>query len=146
MGSLTKEVMEQHLRAAKIDLKGTVVIFRQGNGAGLSGLQKVSAHTASSIIILSLQGDGQTNADDADSQSLRILLALRGLRFGSDGKGHVVVEVADVDNSSVLAIMGGEAVELIVAHDFVSRVILQSSRQSGLSQVLSTVLGFDGNE
>eukprot|EP00662_Eupelagonemidae_sp_cell21_P033793 gene33793-21867_t len=68
-----------------------------------------------------------------------------------DGGGVVVVEametdlkqaelrllgtsVADIDNREVVKLMGGDHVETI------------SSRQAGLSQILASVLGFEGSE
>eukprot|EP01065_Artemidia_motanka_P018335 TRINITY_DN21656_c0_g1_i1.p1 TRINITY_DN21656_c0_g1~~TRINITY_DN21656_c0_g1_i1.p1 ORF type:complete len:1077 (+),score=262.69 TRINITY_DN21656_c0_g1_i1:55-3285(+) len=141
-----KEEMETELRESTLRLLGSVVICRQGNATMVQTLRHVSAHRASSIILLSMQG-AQLTADDADAFSLRVCLALRGLGFGHDGMaGHAVVELADIDNRALIHLMGGEVVETIVAYDFVSRVIIQSSRQNGISQVLSKLLGFEGSE
>eukprot|EP01061_Rhynchopus_euleeides_P006537 TRINITY_DN15575_c0_g1_i2.p1 TRINITY_DN15575_c0_g1~~TRINITY_DN15575_c0_g1_i2.p1 ORF type:complete len:799 (+),score=301.99 TRINITY_DN15575_c0_g1_i2:92-2398(+) len=135
-----KEVMEQETRNSNINLRGSMVVFRKGNPCVLHDLQHVSAKTARSVIVLSPVG---LSADEADAKSLRVVLCLVGLGYK---QGHVTVEIADVDNRELVHIIGGSLVETVVAHDFIGRLIIQSSRQKGLAPILERILGFEGCE
>ena len=69
-----------------------------------------------------------------------------GLRAKCASKGHIVCEMCDVDNEPLVRMVGGEAVETIVAHDVIGRLMIQCARQPGLAQVWNDVLGFEGCE
>ena len=140
LAEVDKEVMEQETRNSNLNLRGSMVVFRKGNPTVLHDLQHVSAKNARSVIVLSPVG---LSADEADAKSLRVVLCLVGLGYK---QGHVTVEIADVDNRELVHIIGGSLVETVVAHDFIGRLIIQSSRQKGLAPILEHVLGFEGCE
>lgn len=51
-------------------------------------------------------------------------------------KGHVVVEMGDIDNEQLVKLVGsGIGVETVVAHDVIGRLMIQCARQPGLAQV-----------
>ena len=116
------------------------VVFRKGSPMVIQDLMMVSAYTARSIILLA----DAANADRADADTLRSVLALKSIKYGL--VGHVVAEVRDVDNEPLVKIVGGEEVETVVSHDIMGRLMLMSARQPGLAKVYSEVLGFDGDE
>ena len=60
--------------------------------------------------------------------------------------GHVVVELQDINNRQLIRLVGGDIVECVVAHEFIGRLIIQSSRQQGISKVLENLFGFGGDE
>ena len=68
--------------------KSIPVIFRVGNPASITSLQKVSASTASAILVLS---DDSNNADISDAITSRVILSLKGLKEGLSG--HIVAEM-----------------------------------------------------
>eukprot|EP01062_Namystynia_karyoxenos_P058150 TRINITY_DN4956_c0_g2_i2.p1 TRINITY_DN4956_c0_g2~~TRINITY_DN4956_c0_g2_i2.p1 ORF type:complete len:943 (+),score=297.45 TRINITY_DN4956_c0_g2_i2:113-2830(+) len=144
LAEMEKEQMEHEIRTAQssgaLELRGSMVVCRRGNPTVLHCLQHVSAGTARSVVVLSPAG---VCADEADARSLRSVMCLVGLRYE---KGHVTVEVQDVDNKDLVHIIGGDCVETVVAHDFIGRLIVQSSRQSGLAKILEQILGFEGHE
>ena len=140
LAEVDKEVMEQETRNTNINLRGSMLVFRKGNPTVLHDLQHVSAKTSRSVIVLSPIG---LSADEADAKSLRVVLCLVGLGYK---QGHVTVEIADVDNRELVHIIGGHLVETVVAHDFIGRLIIQSSRQKGLAPILERILGFEGCE
>jgi hypothetical protein len=61
-------------------------------------------------------------------------------------KGHIVVELSDLDNEVLLKLVGGDLVETVVAHDVIGRLMIQCARQPGLAQVncctLNTLVTF----
>ena len=140
LAEVDKEMMESEIRESRILELGSMVVCRTGNPTVLHDLQHVSAKTARSVIVLSSVG---MSADEADAKSLRVVLCLVGLQYT---RGHITVEVADVDNKELVHIIGKDSVETVVAHDFIGRLIVQSSRQPGLAPILERVLGFEGCE
>ncbi|CAK4086154.1 unnamed protein product [Aphanomyces euteiches] len=141
LAELEKEHLEAELHSQMHvdDLLGTKVVFRSGNPLLIVDLLKVSAHTARSIVIMASLGD----ADKSDASVLRIILSLLGL---PSLRGHVVAEVRDIDNEPLIALVGGGAVETLVSHDVIGRLVIMSARSPGLAKVFSAVLGFAGNE
>lgn len=50
-------------------------------------------------------------------------------------RGHVVVEMSDLDNEPLVKLVGGELIETVVAHDVIGRLMIQCALQPGLAQV-----------
>lgn len=134
------------------DRMGTSIITRQGQAIEVFNLRKVSARQASSITILS---PAPHLADESDAQVTRIMLALTGkLGPPKNGgiKGHVVLELCDIDNQPYVALaiadeeVKNEVVKPIVAHDLTGRLMIQCALQPGLSAVFAHILAFEDNE
>ena len=98
-----KEWMDEYLRDNVTDLKGSVIITRQGLPIDLYSLRKVNCTKARSIVVLSVESD----PDESDAQTVRTVLALTGAMGvpGQDGiTGHVVCEVCDIDNQEMMLV------------------------------------------
>lgn len=54
-------------------------------------------------------------------------------------RGHIVVELSDLDNEVLVKLVGGDVVETVVAHDVIGRLMIQCARQPGLAQVRSVL-------
>ena len=59
---------------------------------------------------------------------------------------QVVAEIREAHNVELARTVGGDEVQLVLADDLISRILVQSTRQSGLSGVFSELLGFEGSE
>ena len=136
-----KEKMERELNLMlkKREMKGTSVVFRQGSRLMVGDLDKVSVHTARSVVVFS---NSNVESDKADAEVLQVVLNLSNL----DLIGHVVAEVKDKDNEALIHLIGRGNVETVVSHDVIGRLMLMSVRQPGLAEVYGSVLGFDGDE
>ena len=55
-----------------------------------------------------------------------------------------MVEVCDIDNEPLVRMVGGSAVETVVSHDIIGRLMIQCARQPGLATVWEQLMGFDG--
>lgn len=75
----------------------------------------------------------------SDARALRTVLSLTGVKEGL--RGHIVVELSDLDNEVLVKLVGGDLVETVVAHDVIGRLMIQCARQPGLAQVNFTSLG-----
>ncbi|KAH9782858.1 putative ion channel CASTOR [Citrus sinensis] len=129
MAERDKEEMELDISKMEFDFKGTSVICRSGSPLILADLKKVSVSKARAIIVLAEDG----NADQSDARALRTVLSLTGVKEGL--RGHIVVELSDLDNEVLVKLVGGDLVQTVVAHDVIGRLMIQCARQPGLAQV-----------
>eukprot|EP00944_MAST-04C_sp_MAST-4C-sp1_P008390 g8390.t1 len=109
------EVME------RCTLLNSKIIVRTGSISSQSDLAKMAASFARAIIVLAPEGA----ADKADASVLRCVLSLKGLSIPLSG--HVVAEMRDIDNTSLVEVVGGSSVETIVSHDIVGRLMIQAA-------------------
>ncbi|XP_020410747.1 ion channel CASTOR isoform X3 [Prunus persica] len=140
MAERDKEEMELDIAKMEFNFKGTSVICRSGSPLILADLKKVSVSKARAIIILAEDG----NADQSDARALRTVLSLTGVKEGL--RGHIVVELSDLDNEVLVKLVGGDLVETVVAHDVIGRLMIQCARQPGLAQIWEDILGFENCE
>ncbi|XP_027161874.1 ion channel DMI1 isoform X2 [Coffea eugenioides] len=135
-----KEEMEMDIAKLEFDFMGTSVICRSGSPLILADLKKVSVSKARAIIVLA----SNENADQSDARALRVVLSLAGVKEGL--RGHVVVEMSDLDNEPLVKLVGGELIETVVAHDVIGRLMIQCALQPGLAQIWEDILGFENAE
>ncbi|CAI7925715.1 unnamed protein product [Closterium sp. NIES-53] len=115
MSEREKEEMESEIQKMEFNFRGTTVICRSGSPLVLADLKKVSVSTARALIVLA----EAENADAADARALRVVLSLTGVREGL--RGHIVVELSDIDNQQLVKKVWGRMVETVVAHDVRSK-------------------------
>lgn len=140
MAERDKEEMELDIAKMEFNFKGTSVICRSGSPLILADLKKVSVSKARAIIVLAEDG----NADQSDARALRTVLSLTGVKEGL--RGHIVVELSDLDNEVLVKLVGVDLVETVVAHDVIGRLMIQCARQPGLAQIWEDILGFENCE
>ncbi|KAH7685091.1 CASTOR/POLLUX/SYM8 ion channels protein [Dioscorea alata] len=140
MAERDKEEMELDIAKMEFDFKGTSVICRSGSPLILADLKKVSVSKARAVVVLAEDG----NADQSDARALRTVLSLTGVKEGL--RGHIVVELSDLDNEVLVKLVGGDLVETVVAHDVIGRLMIQCARQPGLAQIWEDILGFENCE
>ncbi|KAA8527239.1 hypothetical protein F0562_034664 [Nyssa sinensis] len=140
MAERDKEEMELDIAKMEFHFRGTSVICRSGSPLILADLKKVSVSKARAIIVLAEDG----NADQSDARALRTVLSLTGVKEGL--RGHIVVELSDLDNEVLVKLVGGDLVETVVAHDVIGRLMIQCARQPGLAQIWEDILGFENCE
>ncbi|XP_037422874.1 probable ion channel POLLUX isoform X2 [Triticum dicoccoides] len=135
-----KEEMEMDIGKLGFDFMGTSVICRSGSPLILADLKKVSVSEARVIIVLA----PDENADQSDARALRLVLSLTGVKEGL--RGHIVVEMSDLDNEPLVKLVGGELIETVVSHDVIGRLMIQCALQPGLAQIWEDILGFENAE
>ncbi|RAL39544.1 unnamed protein product [Cuscuta campestris] len=135
-----KEEMETDISKLEFDFMGTSVICRSGSPLILADLKKVSVSKARAIIVLA----SDEKADQSDARALRVVLSLIGVKEGL--RGHVVVEMSDLDSEPLVKLVGGDLVETVVAHDVIGRLMIKCALQPGLAQIWEDILGFENAE
>ena len=140
MANMDKVEMEDAIADKVPDLKNTKVICRRGDPTDLYDLAITSPQTSRSVIVLSPEGE------DADSQVIKTVLALVNDPRRREEKYQIAAEIREAANTDLARVVGGSEVQLVLADDLISKIVVHSSRQSGLSAVYAELLDFDGCE
>jgi voltage-gated potassium channel Kch len=143
LADMDKVEMEEAIRDLVPDTKNTRVICRSGSPCSMQDLAIANPSAARSIIVLIPEEDSES---DADGHTLKVILALTNNPNRRSTPYHVVAEIRDPRNLDVAQIVGKQEVELVLTDDLVSRIMVQTCRQSGLSVVYQELLDFDGAE
>jgi voltage-gated potassium channel Kch len=133
--------MEDEIRARITNPKKTKIIVRTGNPMDLTDLELASPHSARSIIIVAPE-----DSTDPDSVVVKTALALTNNPNRGEGKFHIVGEIQEPDYMEAAQLVGRDEAHWVLASDLISRITVQSCRQSGLSIVYSELLNFAGDE
>ncbi|WP_433509672.1 CASTOR/POLLUX-related putative ion channel [Nonomuraea sp. CA-143628] len=132
-----KLAMEEDIRENIGDLGRTRLVCRTGRPTESRDLNLMNLAAARSVVVLSPDGE------DPDAHVIKILLAL-AKRQGT--RPPVVAAIAASRNIAAARLAGGKDVHLVDSDDTAARLIVQSSRQSGMSVVCMDLLNFDGGE
>ncbi|HEX8220515.1 MAG TPA: NAD-binding protein [Chloroflexia bacterium] len=135
-----KVEMETAIRDKVPNLGKTRVICRTGNPIDLDDLEIVNPQGARSIIVLSPDGE------EPDSQVIKTVLAITNNPNRRPEPYHIVAEIHSPKNMQAAQLVGGTETQLIDVGDTISRLVVQTCRQSGLSVVYTELLDFDGDE
>ncbi len=133
-----KVEMEDEIRARVGDTGRTRVVCRTGSPIDLADLQIVNPEAARAVIILSGE------SDDPDAHVIKSILALTSI--GRDHKYHIVAEIRDSENLEVARLVGRDSALFLPVSDLISRIAVQTCRQSGLSVAYMELLDFGGDE
>lgn len=118
----------------------TRVVCRSGEPSEMTDLDRVSVQTAKSIIVLGGEGG------HGDSRVIKTLLALTNSPTRREEPYHIVTEIRDPKNLEAARIAGRGEAELVAVGELISRITVQTCRQSGLSTVYTELLDFGGDE
>jgi len=159
-----KVAMDEDI-AGSLDGKRLRVVTRSGSPMSMADLELVSLATSKSVIVLAPEAhaNGDTMAaHESDTVVLKSLLAISkvagdaGARIvTTDNAGnasragtelHIVAELQDEKTEAIARMVVGDAAALIVSPPLISRLLVQTGRQSGLSMVYTELLDFGGVE
>ncbi|MFI5171238.1 MAG: hypothetical protein ACHQFW_02550 [Chitinophagales bacterium] len=121
-------------------LKNTKVICRSGDVTNPNDLNIVNPAKAKSIIILGKDDEA------SDFEIIKTILAITNNPNRKKEKYHIVAEMNDIQNYDVAKMVAKDEAELILTDDIVARIMVQTSRQSGLSIVYTELMDFGGDE
>ncbi len=135
-----KVEMEDEIRAQVEDVRNTKIICRTGSPLDLKDLEIVNPRECRSVIILAPE------SENPDPETIKTILALTNNPDRRPEPYHIVAEIEEPRNLEVARMVGGDEVQLIATGDLISRIVVQTSRQSGLSVVYTELLDFGGDE
>lgn len=135
-----KPEMEDTLKDAIDDTKGTKIVCRTGDPWSLESLALANIAGARSVVIV--------GADDA--AAVKTVLAVKAhqqtARQGQAFTGSLVVEVEAAETAASLRSLFGDQLVTVRSTDIVAELTAQACRQRGLSEVFREFLDFDGDE
>jgi voltage-gated potassium channel Kch len=134
-----KVEMEDEIRARLGSLGKLRVVCRTGSPTEPADLELVSPQSAASVLVLTPE------VDDPDAGVIKTLLALSSRKWDGDPP-HVVAAIRQAQNLPPARLAGGEHASVVDVDDLGARLVVQSSRQSGLSVVCTDLLDFGGDE
>src|SRR3954463_16521283 len=140
LSELDRVEMEDLIRAKVGDTGKTRVVCRNGSVIDLADLAVVNPQGARSIIVLS------PTDEDPDTQVIKTVLALTRGPARREEPYHIVAEIENPANLEAARLVGGDETVLIDKSETISRLIVQTSRQSGLSAAYTDLLDFEGAE
>lgn len=138
-----KAEMDDELRERLGPTGRTRVVCRTGNPVDGADLALTNPDAARSIIVLPPEGE------DPDAQVIKSILALTGRHAHGSGERpryHIVAGLRDPRNLEAARLLGNGQVQLLAVEDVISRITVQTCRQSGLSVVYTELLDFGGDE
>ncbi len=135
-----KVYMEDEIRDKVGDTKNTKVICRTGNPIDIHDLYIANPFDTKSIIIL------DKDNENSDSQTIKTIVAIVTNPDRREKPYHITAEMENKKNFDVAQMVGKDEVELILSDEIISRIMVQTSRQSGLSVVYIELMDFGGDE
>lgn len=142
-----KEEMDEYLRAHFTERKNTRVVTRSGATGSVQALRRVNSHRAKSAIVLaSCTHSASLEVKLAsDARVIKTVLALES-QIASDQEFAIVAEVFTDRNRQVVKDIAPGKVTAIDVEEILAKIMVQTSRTSGLAVVYSELLGFSGCE
>lgn len=140
LAELDKVTMEDEIRDKVKSTGNTRVICRTGNPIDVHDLYIANPFDAKSIIIL------DKDNENSDSQIIKTIVAIVTNPQERKEPYHITAEIENKKNYEVAKMVGGNQVELILSDEIISRIMVQTSRQSGLSVVYIELMDFGGDE
>ncbi len=132
--------MEDDVHTHVRHLHNLRVVCRTGDPLDQADLHIVNPDTARAIIVLAPE------VADPDTQIVKTLLALMNHPELKPEPYHIVAEISEPKNMQVAQMIGRDQVQLVLIGDLISRITVQTCRQSGLSVVYTELLNFGGDE
>ena len=133
--------MEDAIREKVSDTKNTRVVCRSGDPLDQDELLRANPYAARSIIVL-----GDEESSDSDAATIKTTLSLTNHPSRPEHPIHVVGEIRNPANLGVAELVGKDEAQWVLPLETISKLTVQTCRQSGLSRVYSELLQFDGDE
>jgi len=132
-----KVEMEEIIKERVSDFQNFRVVCRHGKPDSVNDLRVCSLETCKSIIV---------NLKD-DFMTVKTILACEYLlnEYANDN-AYIVATVRDPQVLHPAKIAGGKRAEILNFHKAITRLMIQSGRHPGMSEILSKLLSFEGNE
>ncbi len=142
-----KVEMDDEINTLISDTLTTKVITRSGFTSQLANLKKVSASRAKSAIVLAGCGQGASEEEKqiSDAKVIKSILALIVCQEGKN-KLNIVAELFQEANRELVSTFESDQITTVDTWDILGKILVQTSRTSGLAVVYNEILSFDGGE
>lgn len=142
-----KEEMDDYLRTNLSERLSTRVVTRSGNISSLVSLEHASITSCKSIIVLANCSDNSSwqNKANSDARVIKSVLALAAARDKSRTY-NIIAETFYKKNRNLVENILPNQVTSVDSEDILAKILVQTSRSSGLAVVYNEILSFDGCE
>ncbi len=142
-----KDEMDDEVKTFIPDTRTTRVITRKGNTSTIANLRRINAPEAKSAIVLATCSDQAPEGKRriSDAVAIKTILALIGCQDG-ENKLAIVVELFFKDSRDLLDTFEDPLITCVDSWDILGKILVQTSRTSGLAVVYNEILSFDGGE
>ena len=140
LATADKVEMEDALRERLPERRTTRIVCRSGSPMDLADLDMVRVQTTKAVLVLSPEGD------DPDADVIKTILAITNGPGRRKEPYHIVAVVQEPENLEAARLVGRDEAHIVLAGDLISRITVQTCRQSGLSVVHTELLDFGGAE
>ncbi len=142
-----KESMDEYLRTNFQDRRNTRIVTRSGPTASLIGLERLNVAEAKSAIILATCTTASPEEEKlaSDATVIKTILALDAHTADLE-EFNIVAEIFDPRNRQVAKDISTDHVVVVDAEEILAKIMVQTSRTSGLSVVYAELLSFEGCE
>jgi hypothetical protein len=146
LAEVEKDEMDDFFRDRIDDSKTTRIVTRSGSTSSMYLLKRVSVTTAKSVVILSGAAKDASPEDKAlaDARVLKTILAVISCT-GEENMPPITAEL-HLPGKQRLAHNISDKISIIDEKSVLSKMMVQTSRISGLALVYDHVVGFEGNE
>ena len=138
------EEMQEDLRVDGLYDLDMKIVLRTGQPGNLSELKRVAFDRAFGIIVLA--ADEAASRVDPDIEAIKTLMLISSFDGWAGARPKMVGEISRHQNLEVAKIAARHRVPIVSSSDIISKVIVQSSRQPGISKVYSEIFSVDRNE
>jgi ion channel POLLUX/CASTOR len=140
LGDEDRVTMEEQISEVVTDTRGSRIVCRTGSPIDPASLDILRLHASKAIVILAPKGE------DPDAEVIKICLAItRHVKRGKE-PFHIVAELRQQKNLNIARIVGGKEIEWVLSDDIISRMIVQTCHQSGLSIIYTDLMDYAGDE
>jgi len=138
LADIDKIQMQEQITAISGKKNTTEVICRSGKPTDIEDIKIVNPSNAKSIIVL------KESSDKDDIETIKTLLALNRT-IDSKQPVPIIIEITDPQNVDAAKSIE-PSVSIVKPNELITRLMVQSARQPGLSDVYSEILSFNGQE
>ncbi|BAQ60780.1 probable secreted protein [Geminocystis sp. NIES-3708] len=135
-----KVEMEENIQKSLNFKYHTPIICRHGKSSDFNDLALVNIQNSRSIIILN------SPSEYGDINLIKTLLAIMNIQRDDRKSYHIVAEVQEEKSLDIIKLITGNQGSSLLTNDIISRIIVQTSLQSGLSLIYMDLFDFSGNE
>ena len=139
------EYMQEMIRISDISHPNIKTILRTGSPNNITELKRVAFHKAGSIIVLADES-GENEKENPDIKVIKSLMVLNSFKDWHSSKPNIVAELQHKENYEVANIAGSDNIPIVTSSEIISKIVVQSSRQPGLSTTYAEIFSFAGNE
>lgn len=140
MADRDKAEMEDEIAAKVPDHRNSRIICRSGDPTDLYDIGIVNPQSCRSVIILS------PDTSDPDARVIKTILTIVSDPLRRKAAYRIAAEIRDGAHAEIARAVGGSEVQLVLGDDLISKIIVKSTRQPGLSAVYTELLDFEGCE